>query len=87
LFVSWSYAEHDELVSKVEAEVDANKGELKSLYYDNTAYWKHPPPIDVPISLPTPARRTDTPIPSSSQRFGNGPPRKPPLGFNTPTLK
>ena len=87
LFVSWSYVQHDELVSKVEAEVDADKGELKSLYYDNTAYWNHPPPIDVPISLRTPSSKSDTPIPSASRRFGNGPPLKPPLRFHTPTPK
>lgn len=40
-----------DLVCKVEAEVDANKGELKSLYYDHSAYWNKPPPIDVPLSL------------------------------------
>ncbi len=43
---------HDDLQSKVEAEVDAGKGEVKSLYYDDKAYWNHPPPIDVPISIP-----------------------------------
>jgi hypothetical protein len=39
------------LQSKIEAEVDADKGELKALYYDDMAYWNHPPPIDVPISI------------------------------------
>jgi hypothetical protein len=42
----------DDLVSKVEAEVDMGTGELKSLYFDNKAFWNHPPPIEVPISLP-----------------------------------
>ena len=44
---------HDDLLSKVEAEVDADKGELKSFYYDDKSYWNKPPPIDVPLSLPT----------------------------------
>ena len=26
-------------------------GELKSLYYDDKAYWNHSPKIDVPITL------------------------------------
>jgi hypothetical protein len=42
---------HDDLVSKVEAEVDADKRELKSLYFENKAYWNSRPPIDVPISV------------------------------------
>ena len=37
--------------SWIEAEVDADKGVLKSLYFDNQALWNHPPPIDVPITL------------------------------------
>lgn len=41
----------DDLKCKVEAEVDADKGKLKSLYYDHVAYWNKPPPIDVPLSL------------------------------------
>jgi len=45
---------HDDLKCKVEAEVDADKRELKSLYYDHVTYWNHPPPIDVPLSLPFP---------------------------------
>jgi hypothetical protein len=36
--------------SWVEAEVDMDKGMLKSLYYDDITFWHHPPPIDVPIS-------------------------------------
>lgn len=47
--------------SEVEAEVDADKGELKSLYYDDIAYWRHPPPIDVPITLPTPPAAIQSP--------------------------
>ena len=60
-FISWEFLNktQDDIESKVEAEVDADKGELKSLYYDNKAYWNRPPPIDVPISLPS-ARETNT---------------------------
>ncbi|HNR71945.1 MAG TPA: hypothetical protein PKJ00_11255 [Verrucomicrobiota bacterium] len=41
-----------DLISKVEAEVDMERGELKSLYFDNIAFWNKPPPIDVPIAAP-----------------------------------
>ncbi len=52
----WFYENeaHTDLQSKVEAEVDADKRELKSLYYDHKAFWNKPPPIDVPISLSVP---------------------------------
>lgn len=49
------YSENEEmndLVSKVEAEVDMENGKLKSLYFDNVALWNKPPPIDVPIAPP-----------------------------------
>ena len=52
LFIFWNTENEDDLQSKVEAEVDLDKGKLKSLYYDDKAYWNHPPPIDVPITLP-----------------------------------
>lgn len=44
----------DDLVSKIEAEVDADKRQIKSLYFDHKAFWNKPPPIDVPLSLPAP---------------------------------
>jgi len=50
---------HDDLKCKVEAEVDASKRELKSLYYDHVAYWNHPPPIDVPLSSIAPGGRSN----------------------------
>jgi nitrogen fixation protein len=51
-FFEWYYenASHDDLQSKVEAEVNADNGRLESLYYDDKAYWDCHPPIDVPIS-------------------------------------
>lgn len=65
----------DDLQSKVEAEVDADKGELKSLYHDDKAYWHKLPPIDVPLSLPmlpqtnaAPAQRTPKPTPKTPAR-------------------
>lgn len=80
-------AAHDDLQCKVEAEVDADKRELKSLYYDHVAYWNHPPPVDVPISL-RPARATNQP---PAERSGSLPPRKapqrPPAVFNAPKTK
>lgn len=53
-FISWEFlnATQDDIESKVEAEVDADKGELKSLYFDHKAFWGKPPAIEVPISLP-----------------------------------
>lgn len=49
---SWQFEENQELSSKVEAEVDADKRQLKSLYYDDKAYWNRPPLIEVSIVLP-----------------------------------
>jgi hypothetical protein len=51
--ISWEYqnATHDGIEAKVEGEIDADKSELKSFYFDNKAYWNHPPSIDVPISV------------------------------------
>jgi hypothetical protein len=50
----WNYSEEgdSEVRSSVMAEVDADKGELKSLYYGNITFWNQRPPIDVPILLP-----------------------------------
>ena len=52
-FFEWLYenATHDDLQSKVEAEVNADTGKVESLYYDDKAYWNSRPPIDVPISI------------------------------------
>lgn len=50
---------HDDVQSKVEAEVDADKRELKSLYYDDKSFWSHPPPVHVPMVLPA---TTDHPV-------------------------
>jgi hypothetical protein len=47
----WYYSVKDELQSRLEAEVNADDGKLKSLYYDDKAYWDNRPPIDVPISI------------------------------------
>ncbi|MDQ6632905.1 MAG: hypothetical protein M3Y82_14310 [Verrucomicrobiota bacterium] len=76
---SWNVenAAKDDLQSKIEAEVDADKGELKSLYYDDKAYWNKPPPIDVPISLSTQNRTNTTPAKNPSQPIRpKTPPRK-----------
>jgi 20S proteasome alpha/beta subunit len=53
LFCEWHYENetHDDLQSKVEAEVDADNGTVKSLYYDDKSYWGNRPPIDAPISI------------------------------------
>jgi len=68
---------HDDLVCKVEAEVDADKGELKSLYFENTAYWGQKPPIDLPLSLPPPPATNPAPV--------LPPPPKPSLHTNSPS--
>ncbi|MDD5139532.1 MAG: hypothetical protein PHY43_04630 [Verrucomicrobiales bacterium] len=64
LFIFWNTENEDDLQSKVEAEVDLDKGRLQSLYYDHKAYWNKPPPIDAPISLPEPP--TTNKIPSKA---------------------
>jgi hypothetical protein len=48
----WDFwnAAHDDLQSKVEAEVNADTGTVASLYYDDKTYWNNRPPIHVPIS-------------------------------------
>jgi hypothetical protein len=63
IFMFWNTEDENDLQSKVEAEVDLEKGELKSLYHDDKAYWNKPPPIDVPLSLPV-AETNATPPPS-----------------------
>jgi hypothetical protein len=73
---------HDDLISKLEAEVDMEKGEIKSLYFDNPAFWHHPPPIDVPISLPEP-KQTNAPILVPSQTLPKPSPR-PFIPFDAP---
>jgi hypothetical protein len=52
-YFEWFYENvtHDDLQSKVEAEVNADTGTVESLYYDDKAYWDSRPPIDVPISI------------------------------------
>jgi hypothetical protein len=52
-YFEWLYenATHDDLQSKVEAEVNADTGTVESLYYDDQVYWDSRPPIDVPISI------------------------------------
>jgi hypothetical protein len=46
----WYYSVHDELQSRLEAEVNMDTGTLESLYYDDKAYWQARPAISVPIS-------------------------------------
>lgn len=68
---------HDDLQCKVEAEVDAEKRELKSLYYDHVAYWNHPPPIDVPLSLPPLPDANAMPTKSPRSEASPRPPLRP----------
>lgn len=64
---------HDQILSKVEAEVDMDKGELKSLFFDDKAFWNHPPPIDAPISAPEP-RHLNASIPALPKITSKPPP-------------
>lgn len=73
--IEWNYVVNDELQSKVEAEVDADSGKLKSLYYDDASYWNHPPPIDVPITLPPEADTPPAQLPSKSRLEPKSPQR------------
>ena len=63
----WNYSPegYDVVQTAISAEVDADKGELKSLYYGHMAFWNHGPKIDVPITLP-PDSETNTPADKSS---------------------
>jgi hypothetical protein len=72
--IGWYVEREDDLQSKVEVEVDADKGEIKSLYYDDKAYWNHPPKIDVPISLPR-SKQTNVSILAPSQTLPTPQPR------------
>ena len=78
-FISWEFLNRtqDDIESKVEAEVDADTRELKSLYYDDKAYWNKPPPIDVPLTLPAAPRHE--PSQTNSTRTKAVP--KPPVKF------
>jgi hypothetical protein len=69
----WYYQRGEDLDSAVWAEVDADRREVKSLYYDNKAFWNHPPAIDVPISLPpAPAAKPAQGLPRSRPAVGKG---------------
>ncbi len=77
----WWWCENeakDDLVSKIEAEVDADKRQIKSLYFDHKVFWNKPPPIDVPISV----TRTETN--SSSQVPAGQRPKPAPRAFKIP---
>lgn len=68
----------DDLVSKIEAEVDADKRQIKSLYFDHKAFWNKPPPIDVPISSPRAVTNNQNQTPTGQR------PIIPPRPFKTP---
>ena len=65
----WNYSVEGEdvLRSAISAEVDADKGELKSLYYGDMAFNNRGPKIDVPIMLPaaTPPPTSPFALPTS----------------------
>lgn len=80
----WYFNQNNDLQSTIWAEVDADKGELKSLYYDDKTYWNKPPPVGLPISQPA----TNQPQAGSSlpSRLNKKPPR-PQSAFNPPKPK
>ncbi len=49
--VIWMHPNPQEMTQWIEVEVDADKGTVKSLYFDDQSFWGHPPKIDIPISL------------------------------------
>ena len=75
----WYYSlESDSLTrSAVSAEVDADKGEMKSLYCGNIAFRGRKPNIDVPILLPTPPKTNQPPVKPSSTPPARKAPRQP----------
>jgi hypothetical protein len=81
-FISWEFLNKntDDMESKVEAEVDADKGEIKSLYFDNRLLWGKPPPIDVPITAPMGGTRASANVPATKP----SPPRQPLKVYQTP---
>jgi hypothetical protein len=88
--IAWWYKinpDADDLQSKVEAEVDADRGELKSLYYDDKSYWNQPPPINLPISLPQPRSTGQPPVGPPGRLPLNKPPTRPQSAFNPPVPK
>jgi hypothetical protein len=80
----WYYNRDDDLQSTIWAEVDADKKELKSLYFDDKSYWNHPPPIDVPISLPLAPTTNQTPLGAPGRVPFDRPPSRPQSSFNPP---
>jgi len=71
----WNYivGPNDLLQSSVSAEVDADKRELKSLYFYDQSFYNPGPKIDAPILLP------DIAPPTTPMAFpiGHGPPHRP----------
>ncbi|MDW7980283.1 MAG: hypothetical protein RMH97_06940 [Verrucomicrobiales bacterium] len=66
MFHWWAVDETgNDLICKLEAEVDADARQLKSLYFDHKSFWNKPPPIDVPITLPAATNRQKPSFPSS----------------------
>lgn len=89
-FVSWEFlnAAQDDIESTVEAEVDAGKGELKSLYFDNVAFRGQRPPIETPISFPLPPE-PNAPAAShvAKPQVRPKPPQRPSIPYKLPGQK
>jgi len=77
LFFSWQKENEDkrDLVFKLEAEVDMEKGRIKSLYFDNIALWNKPPPIDVPLTI-LPTNKVENILPSKGRQRPHLNPRR-----------
>jgi len=79
---------HYDLQWKVIAEVDADKGQVKTFYYDMpSTYWGRPPPVGVPISLPVERSTNQAPAVSSSKPPLRKPPTRPQSAFTAPLTK
>jgi hypothetical protein len=84
--IVWEYLNEtkDDIESSVDAEVDADNGELKSLYFDNKAFWNKPPPIDVPISLSVRRETNGISNPGGKRGVQPKPPQLPVTPFKLP---
>jgi len=86
----WHYSREGEDIvrSAISAEVDADKGELKSLYYGDIAFGNNGPKIDIPILLPLPPDTNATSTKASTQtKVFPKPPSRPLTPYGLPAQK
>jgi hypothetical protein len=86
--IFWYYNQNDDLQSMISAEVDADSGTLKALYYDDKNFWNKPPPVGLPLTLPrvlTTNTESQSPLLRRSQL--NKHIQRPQAAFNQPIPK